>query len=303
MNTSSETASRPIDVVVTTFILSVHAVAVALMLSPILFLVDLPVARDVMPYVFSWGALVAFAVLVPMTGMVGITVGYHRLLTHDGFQTPTWAKWLIGSVGLAALQGSASEWIAHHRMHHRFSDQEGDPHSPRDGWLWSHIGWLFVYFSSKEKEEEIQKYAPDLMADPFFAITHRYYWFVPIVTALAIGALGYSYDGWTGVTSFLLWGFFLRVVVVWNVTWFVNSASHTWGYRNYETRDNSRNLWWVGILAFGEGWHNNHHAYPRCARHGHKWWEIDVSYWFICFLWLLGLAKRILSEPDKKTAS
>lgn len=283
--------------------MSVHVVAVALVASSILLLLGVLVAPDALPYVFSWPALALFAVLVPATGMLGITVGFHRLLTHDGFSTPTWAKWFFGSLGMAALQGSVCDWIAKHREHHRYSDKPGDPHSPRDGWLWSHVGWLFVYFSSKEREENIAKYAPDMMEDPYFAWMHRRYWLVPIVTALAIGAAGYCYDGWEGVSSFLLWGFFLRVVVVWNVTWFVNSATHTWGYRNYDTRDDSRNLWWVGILAFGEGWHNNHHAFPRCARHGHKWWEIDVSYWFICFLWLLGLAKRIQSEPEKKTES
>ena len=121
--------------------------------------------------------------------------------------------------------------------------------------------------------------------------------------ALVIGGIGYAYAGWTGTSSFLLWAFFVRVVLVWNVTWFVNSVTHTWGYRNYDTPDRSTNNWLVGLLAYGEGWHNNHHAFPRLAMHGHKWWEFDLSYMVIRFMRLIRLAEDVKDTiPRKSTA-
>ena len=303
MTTSSVKFPHGVDYVVGGFILFVHAVAVGFAIVSVLLLLGVLDAPALMPYIVRWEAIVSFLVLVPVTGMVGITVCYHRLQTHGGFETWWPVKLFLKTCGWMALQGSDVEWIAQHRKHHQYSDHEGDPHSPEHGWLWSHAGWLFVYHTSPEKEADARKYASDILEDPVSLFVHRRYWLVPVVMAAAIGGIGYLVGGWPGVSSFLLWGYFLRVVFVWNVTWCVNSVTHIWGYRTYETRDNSRNNWIIGILAFGEGWHNNHHAKPTCARHGHAWWEIDCSYWFICFLWLCGLAWAVKSDPSNKLES
>lgn len=236
----------------------------------------------------SWTAFVLAIVLGEFSAL-GITVGFHRLLTHGGFATSKVMKWLFAFAGLLALQGSVLRWVSDHRKHHQFTDKEGDPHSPRDGWFYAHEGWLFVYRRTAEVEEEIDRYAPDMRKDPFFRMTHDHYWLVPLLQVAALATGGYLYDGWFGLVSFILWGFFVRVTVVWNMTWCVNSLSHICGYRNYATDDDSRNNWFVGVGAQGEGWHNNHHAFPTLAVHGHKWWEIDISYRVIRFLRLIGL--------------
>lgn len=297
--------SRPLDVVVSTFIVVVHAVALAVVSYALVLFGYWLYGRDLLPavtpYLFSWGALWT-AVFFKFFSGLGITVGFHRLLTHAGFSTYAWVKRAWGIAGMSALQGSVPEWIAVHREHHELSDQEGDPHSPRDGWWWSHVLWLFAYFTSEEKRATIKRYAPDMMKDPFFAWWHDRYWLVPVLMALGIAGIGYAYAGLPGASSFLLWAFFVRVVLVWNVTWFVNSATHTWGYRTYDTDDNSRNCWWVGILAYGEGWHNNHHAHPRLAVHGHNWWEFDLSYWVIRFLRLIRLAKDVKDTIPRQTS-
>jgi len=253
------------------------------------------------PLYFSWPAFITALVLVEYSAL-GITVGFHRLLTHGGFVTSTFMKRMFAIAGLVALQGSVLRWIADHRKHHMFTDKEGDPHSPRDGWFYSHIGWMFVYFYDKEVEENIDRFAPDLKKDWFFRFTHDHYWLVPVVQVAVLGGAGYLYDGWFGLTSFLLWCFFARVTFVWNVTWCVNSVTHIWGYKNYATDDDSRNNWLIGILAQGEGWHNNHHKYPTLAVHGHRWWEIDVSYRLICFLRFIGLVKNVKDDIPKESS-
>lgn len=295
MKTVSVSDTR-VNWVTAPFIVVLHAVAIGTVLYAFVllgcWLCGYKLLPEVSSFFFSWGAFWAAVLFKFFTGL-GVTVGFHRLLTHRGFVTPTWSKRAWGIAGMCSLEMSVPEWIAKHRLHHEKSDQEGDPHSPEDGWWWSHVGWLLVYFRDEDTEALVERYAPDMMKDPFFAWWHRRYWLVPVLMALGIAGLGYAYDGWAGVSSFLLWAFFLRVVLVWNVTWFVNSATHTWGYRNYETTDKSTNCWWVGWLAYGEGWHNNHHAHPTLAVHGHKWWEFDLSYWVIRFLRLIRLAKDV----------
>jgi stearoyl-CoA desaturase (delta-9 desaturase) len=156
--------------------------------------------------------------------------------------------------------------------------------------------WFLPAFGGEYYRTLTERYAPDLTRDPVMRFLH--YAFLPLQILLGgvLLAIGWSFWDWQTGVAFLVWGMFARLIYVLHVTWFVNSASHIWGYRNYETSDNSRNLWWVGILAFGEGWHNNHHAFQRMARQGHKWWEIDTTYWVICLMEKVGLAWDVVHE-------
>ena len=242
------------------------------------------------PFFFTWSGLAICLVLYWVTGSLGVCLGYHRLLTHGSFTTTPAVRFLFGFLGGISGEGSAVTWVANHRKHHAFSDQEGDPHSPRHGGLWAHMLWLFPAHTAQEITSHAKRWAPDLVKDKGLYFLHQTFllWhFLIGATLLASGWL--LYDRFTGI-SWILWGQAVRMVIVFHVTWLVNSATHMWGYRNYETTDDSRNLWWVGVLAFGEGWHNNHHAYKRMAAHGHKWWEFDVTYWAILALERMGLA-------------
>jgi fatty-acid desaturase len=256
------------------------------------------------PFFFSWPALITCIALAVITGSFGVCMGYHRLLTHKSFQTYRPIRWLLAMLGGLSGEGSALMWVANHRKHHAFSDHEGDPHSPKDGSWWSHMLWFMPNFGRKWHRELFERYAPDMLKDKMIVVLH--YMFLP--THLACAAilylmgyfgpeswgLGSNWAGW----SMIFWGLGVRMVYVLHVTWFVNSATHLWGYRNYETTDNSRNLWWVGLLAFGEGWHNNHHAYQRVARQGHRWWEVDMTYWAIWLMEKVGLAWDVIRVKD-----
>ena len=253
------------------------------------------------PFYFTWKAVGLCAFLAWLTGSIGVCMGYHRQLTHGSFSTYRPIRWLLALIGGLSGEGSALVWVANHRKHHVFSDKEGDPHSPRDGKWWSHMLWFIPDFGRKHYDDLTERYAPDLRKDPVMRFLHSF--FLPSHVILGATLMAIGWTGWdfhTGM-SFLVWGMFVRLIYVLHVTWFVNSASHIWGYRNYETTDDSRNLWWVGILAFGEGWHNNHHAYQRMARQGHKWWEIDVTYWEICLMEKLGLAWNVVHERPHNT--
>lgn len=263
---------------VTIWILGVHVVSLAA------------------PFYFSWGGLAIFAAFYFATACLGVTLGYHRLLTHGSFKTTRWLHYTLALLGQLSGEGSALYWVSTHRKHHQLSDKEGDPHSPRDGGFWAHILWLFPRRDPNFEKDVLLKYAPDLKADRGLVFLHKTFilWhFLLGVALLGIGWYGWNWE--TGV-SYLLWGLFARMVFVFHVTWFVNSATHMWGYRNYETTDDSTNLWWVGLLAFGEGWHNNHHAFQRMAAHGHKWWEVDVTYRIICAFEAVGLAWNVVHE-------
>lgn len=248
------------------------------------------------PFTFTWQGLVVFAVFSYMTGMVGVTLGYHRLLTHGSFVTYRPVRWLLALIGGLSGEGSALTWVANHRKHHVLSDKPGDPHSPNDGAWWSHMFWFTPKVSGKEYADLTERWAPDLVRDPVIVMLHKL--FLPLHITFGASLYGIGYYFWNSevALSMLIWGMFLRLTYVYHITWFVNSATHMWGYRNYATTDNSRNLWWVGILAFGEGWHNNHHAYQRMAVHGHKWWEIDQTYWVILAMEKLGLAWKVVKE-------
>ncbi len=251
------------------------------------------------PWFFTWKAFAIFVVLAWVTGSLGVCMGYHRCLTHGSFSTYRPIRWLLAFLGQLSGEGSALVWVANHRQHHQFSDKEGDPHSPHDGLWWSHMLWFMPAVPRDELDDHLRRFAPDLHRDPAMHVLHAL--FLPTHILLGVLLLTIGWWGWDWQTgmSFLIWGLFVRLVYVFHVTWFVNSATHVWGYRNYETSDNSRNLWWVGLLAFGEGWHNNHHAYQRTARQGHKWWEVDMTYWVILALEKTGLAWNVVKDRPR----
>lgn len=235
-------------------------------------------------FFFSWSALAVAAVLWVLGENVGIGMSYHRQLTHRGYTTPKWVEYAMAVCGTLALEGGPIFWVAVHRLHHQLSDRAGDPHSPHDGKWWAHVGWM-LWGSLRNRSVLLDRYAPDLARDPFYRWLSRYHW-LP-TTVLGVGL--YLAGGW----SWVLWGIFLRATLGMHVTWLVNSATHVWGSRRFETRDDSRNNWWVALLTGGEGWHNNHHALPVSSAHGMAWYEFDPNYWGIRLLGWLGLARRI----------
>ena len=230
----------------------------------------------------TWGAVVVAGILHWICGGWGICMGYHRLHTHRSYKVAKPVEHFLALCGALTLQGGPIFWTAVHRVHHQHSDEEGDPHSPRDGRWWAHMLWIIFGDALHANTEVMGKYAPDLMKDPFYRVLNTWHWVPLVVLGLVLLAVG-------GV-PWLLWGVFLRVVIGLHVTWLVNSATHLWGYRRFETSDDSRNSWWVALLAFGEGWHNNHHAHPTSARHGLGRFELDLSWLQIRLLEKLGLA-------------
>jgi stearoyl-CoA desaturase (delta-9 desaturase) len=236
-------------------------------------------------FIFSWANLTAAVILWWIAGSWGIGLGYHRLLTHRGFKTPKWLEYFLTACGTIALQSGPLAWVTTHRVHHAFTEADGDPHSPRNGTYWSHIGWIFRGTAQNQSQATMQRYSPDLTRDSVHVFFEKYYYLGPILAGLVLFIIG----GWTMV----VWGIFLRTVLGWHSTWLVNSATHLWGKRRFETRDDSRNNGLIAAITFGEGWHNNHHAYPRSARHGLTAREFDVNWVQIRLLEKLGLAKSV----------
>lgn len=239
---------------------------------------------------FSWPALGVAVLMWWIAGSLGIGIGYHRLLTHRGFKTPKFVEYFLTLCGTLALQGGPIGWVATHRIHHANTERDGDPHSPREGFWWSHMGWIVNGQSTHSEVESMARFVPDLSKDPFLDWLSRW----SFVTQIPLIAILYWAGGW----PFILWGVCLRVVFSWHATCFVNSAAHVWGTRRFETRDDSRNNWWVALMTFGEGWHNNHHAFPAAARHGLSWYQVDINWYGIWLLKKLGLARKIrLADP------
>lgn len=243
-------------------------------------------------FMFSWKALAASMVLWWVSGSLGIGMGFHRLLTHRGYKTPKPVEYFLTFCGLLALEGGAINWVVTHRIHHAHTDVPGDPHTPRDGRWWAHMGWILRGTAQQHEPEVMQRYAPDLMKDRVHVWMNRLY-FVPLILC---GIALLAWGGWGA----MFFGVFLRVTIGLHATWLVNSATHLWGSRRFSTTDDSTNNWWVALLSFGEGWHNNHHAHPRAARHGLAWYEIDINWWGIRILQFLGLAKgiRVISKEQ-----
>jgi stearoyl-CoA desaturase (delta-9 desaturase) len=228
------------------------------------------------------GAILTAFVLYIAGGMLGIGMAYHRLLTHRGYRTYKWVEYFLTFCGTLALEGGPIFWVATHRIHHQKSDQEGDPHTPREGTWWAHMGWILTGQGLHHDAQVLKRYVPDLCRDRFHVWLSNWHWVSNIlvgVPLLVFGGLPY-----------VLWGIFFRTTAGLHATWLVNSATHKWGSRRFQTRDDSTNSWWVALMTFGEGWHNNHHAHPTSARHGLAWYEIDFNWMGINLLRALGLA-------------
>jgi len=232
---------------------------------------------------------------------MGIGMCYHRLLTHRGYQVPKWLEYFMTACATLSLEGGPIFWVSTHRVHHQLSDQEGDPHTPREGGWWAHTGWLLFGEALHAQTEALARYSPDLRRDRVHVWLSKYHWLPITLSGLALFAGGWYWGGWVNGIAMVLWGVFLRVTIGLHATWLVNSATHLWGRRRFETHDDSRNSWWVALLTGGEGWHNNHHAHPTSARHGLAWYEIDPNFWGIWLLKKLGLAKKIqVAKFDRK---
>lgn len=234
------------------------------------------------PFTFSWSALAVAVVLYWVICGFGISMGYHRLLTHRGFETSRAFRYFLAVLGTMNYQGGPIHWVGIHRIHHRDSDQDEDPHSPQHGFLWAHLLWCLV---RDPLDRDLSVAALDLKKEPVMVWLNRWFW----VPQVALGVALYFLGGW----SWVVWGVAVRTVFTYHTTWLVNSASHVWGYRNFETRDHSRNNWWVALISFGEGWHNNHHAHQRSARHGMRWFEFDPTWLTLCLLQWVGVVRDV----------
>lgn len=237
------------------------------------------------------GAVLVATLLYLATGLFGITLGYHRLLTHRTFKTPRWVERVLGTCGVLSMQRGPLEWVAHHRMHHAHVDTAKDPHNARRGFFWAHVGWMCFEREDLKDHGKLKKFARDIVADPYLNFLTPLWVHCAYQAALALILF------LIGGLPWVVWGIFVRLFVVYHVTWFVNSATHLWGYRNYETDDLSTNNWWVGLLAFGEGWHNNHHAQPDVAPAGRSAREFDLTWQVIKLMKRLGLAWDIKLPP------
>ena len=237
------------------------------------------------PGMFSWSALGVMFALWWVTGGIGISLCYHRLLTHRSLTVPKWVEYVCAVIATLSLQGGPIEWVSTHRIHHAHTDKEGDPHDAHRGFIWTHFQWLYSPNDARPTKAEQRRYAPDLVKDPFYCFLDRYEVWLQVALGVGLFAIG-------GL-PWVVWGIFVRLVFVYHMTWFVNSASHRYGYQTFKTDDKSTNCWWVALLAWGEGWHNNHHAFPFSARHGLRWYEIDHTWILIRILQTLGLASDI----------
>ena len=252
-------------------------------------------------FFFTWQRLTVMLALYVVAINFGIGMCYHRLLTHRGYQVPKWLEYVLTICATLALEGGPIFWVATHRVHHQHSDQEGDPHTPREGGWWAHVGWLLCGAALHAATEVLNRYAPDLGRDRFHVWISKYHWIPLTASGILLFGIGWMTGGWKNAVGMLLWGGFLRVTLGLHATWLVNSATHMWGSRRFETRDRSRNSWWVALFSGGEGWHNNHHAHPVSAKHGLAWYEFDPNFWGIWLLSKVGLASKIkIAQFDRK---
>jgi stearoyl-CoA desaturase (Delta-9 desaturase) len=276
--------------------------------------VILPFVGLIVAIVLLWGrgfSLIDICLFVGMYVLsgLGITVGYHRLFTHRAFETHAVVKFILVLLGSMALEGPVLKWVAQHRKHHNHSDQVDDPHSPHlhgEGWLgmlsgmWhAHMGWIF-----QPDVPNIKRYIPDLVKQRWLRFASGMFPVWAIIGVLIPTVLGGLLTmSWTGALLGFLWGGLVRIFFVHHITWSINSVCHLWGTRPYKSDDQSRNNFIFGFLAFGEGWHNNHHAFPASARHGLRWWEIDTSYLFIRGMELIGLAWNVRTPQPHALAA
>ena len=258
-----------------------------------------------MPWLFSWAGLGACLMGLYVFGTLGVNICFHRLLTHRSFACSKRLEQSLAILGVCCLQEGPARWVAIHRQHHQHSDERPDPHSPLVAFLWGHVGWLLVGNSKTDTMHLYHSYARDLMTQQFYLrIERRFNWlWIYLAHAVVIAAatllIGWLFTrDWSAAlqlsASMVVWGVLLRTVLVWHITWSVNSLSHLFGYQSHDTGENSRNNWLVALLSNGEGWHNNHHADQCSAAHGHKWYELDVSYLTILAMEKVGLARKVM---------
>jgi fatty-acid desaturase len=267
------------------------------------------------PWFFSWTGVASFVFGTWIFGAIGIPICYHRLLTHRSFRTPKWFERVLVLIAVSCGQETPARWVAWHRLHHQESDHQEDPHSPLVSFFWSHFQWLIYENRNTSKFGIYQKYARDILDDPFYMWLEKNpmmalgifvaHGLLVYVAAFLIASM-FMGDGMAAfqlASSVFVWGVVARVVCVWHNTWSVNSLSHMFGYRNYDTDDHSRNNWFVALISMGEGWHNNHHADQSAATVQHKWWEIDMNYYIIKSWELVGLASHIVPPVHKRRAA
>ena len=249
------------------------------------------------PFFFTWSGLALCLLLYAMCGGLGITLCYHRLITHRSFATFRPLKHLLCMIGCTNLLDGPMTWAGVHRIHHANAEEEHDPHTTFVGFWWAHFEWFF--FRPPQRPYD---YCRDLARDRGIALIERLYYLFPSALAITLFAGGYALGAWPTALSWLLWGGVVRTVLVFHSAGLVNSATHMWGYRNFDLDDNSRNLLWVAILTFGEGWHNNHHAQPRSAAHGMAPGELDLAYALIKLLNRMGLVWGVV-RPEWRDSS
>jgi stearoyl-CoA desaturase (delta-9 desaturase) len=276
--------------------------------------VTIPFAGLVVAIVLLWGVAFDWLYLALLGGMylataLGITVGYHRLFTHRSFRTPRPVAAILAALGSMAVEGPVLQWVAVHRRHHQHSDDHDDPHSPHThgASLWgvvrgmwhAHMGWLF-----RAPPRRLTRYVRDLRKDRLVRRMSRLFPLWVLLGLLIPAALGGVLTlSWTGALLGFLWGGLVRIFLVHHVTWSINSVCHIWGARPFRSHDESRNNAIFGVLALGEGWHNNHHAFPTSARHGLRWWQLDISYMVIRAMGLVGLARDIRTPSRDRIAA
>ena len=283
---TSRTVKHKIDWVVLAVVVGIHLAALSALT----------------PWLFDWTGVVVAVLGCYVFGTLGINLCFHRLLSHRSFKCPLWFEHILAILGVCCLQKTPGRFVAAHRAHHHHSDHDGDPHSPMASLFWGHMGWVLVENPQRENAAMYDKYARDVFRDPFYMRLERNFLWIWVyglhavlfyLVGFAIGWLrpeGSVAAGAHFGLMLMVWGAFMRTVLVWHITWSVNSIGHVWGYRNYETRGNSRNSLLIGLISNGDGWHNNHHADQRAASHGHKWYEFDVTYVTLLGLRLFGLA-------------
>lgn len=276
--------------------------------------VVVPFVALVAAITFTWGDFVGATDLAILAGMYlfsafGITIGYHRLLTHRSFEAPRPVRYALAIMGQTAVQGPVVDWVADHRKHHAFTDEEGDPHSPHGhgggfkgalhGLYFAHVGWLF----ETQGRADRRRYASDLMDDPTMKRISKAFPANALLGLLIPFVLGLAITGTlAGGLTALLWGGLVRIFFLHHVTWSINSVCHFFGRRRFAIDDHSTNVFWLALPSLGESWHHNHHAFPRSARHGLRWWEIDVTGLVIAAMKRVGLARDVVTVSREKQA-
>jgi stearoyl-CoA desaturase (delta-9 desaturase) len=265
------------------------------------------------PWLFSWTGVALALVGTYVYGGLGINIAYHRLLAHGSFKCPLWLEHSFVVVGLCCMEDAPASWVATHRLHHNDTDAQSDPHSPLVSFFWSHVGWLLMENRDVRCLSAYERFARDVLRDPFYMRLERtllpiwiYLGHAVLYFLAGFGVVAATSGNWAAGIQFGLslvaWGVILRTVCVWHISWSINSLTHLYGYRSYETGENSRNNWLVALLSNGEGWHNNHHVDPASASNSHRWWEIDTVFMFIRCLEMVGLATNVIRPRHLRKA-